>query len=857
MIPSIVITRPIVMLSLERTGAWNFADLANLFQNNNEKPPLEIYLTGLTIFNGTTIIFDKNIAPDPIETIDNINIHASLALPDSVKATIKIFPKKQGALKVFSDLNFNFLSKDFLCQLRAENVNLEKIAAYAILPGFVLQKAKINIASLDLSRRSGKISGKGEIIFDPIKVLLEDKTSIACLPVLKLDDMTIVNEELRLQGLLDLKQGEVLLEQDKKITTDISYAFVASRMINKIAVQGTLTAPNLSGQFGPKANITAQVQGKTDFVYADGLFQGQSQLKLQNTRISLPPDIQVTGNPLIDISLSSQSPKTEVTQSTYKVSITVTDAKAINLPALQTADNISGKATFEPNKISVESLSAVVNQTPVALSGVVENFKNPFLNITFNAKNLNLGAWTGLINQYLPELNLDAKGIATIDLKYRGTTKQLAGATIDCTASLKDVAFKTKLIADGIFDVSGDIRYMIERFNPSHFLPDQGSWNNLRFTFQDKPYLLNGTLQFNNLLTTLKRDDLHIDLTSKIFPERLTILSLTGQYHESNMSAQGEIFYPKEKQQGPRFNIKMKGKLLLEDLSSLFPELKEKLLPIAPQGLCLIDGLFAGNPQQWRDWALVLNITSKEASFYHYKFNQLSIKYVQRDRFINECTLGSLFYNGVLAMQGSSDLSIPETPYKINVDIKDVNLASLKKDTPLKDKDLSGLASLTYAGTGPLSNLNFSQGQGFLSIKNGKLWQFDVFKGLAQMLFVPEHENITLDSAESNFSVVNEKVIVKDAIIKGNQVELTCNGAVTFKGDLDFDIVSQFAEGVIRSSDSLQKTIAAFLAQAEDILTVKVTGTIQEPKYKVTSKPLNVIQKTKDFIIDTLPNIFQ
>jgi hypothetical protein len=196
-------------------------------------------------------------------------------------------------------------------------------------------------------------------------------------------------------------------------------------------------------------------------------------------------------------------------------------------------------------------------------------------------------------------------------------------------------------------------------------------------------------------------------------------------------------------------------------------------------------------------------------------------------------------------------------PYKIAVDIKNIDLKRLKEDTPLKAKDLSGLLSASYMGTGPLSNLNFSQGQGLISVKDGKLWQFDIFKGLAQLLFVPENQNITLDRAEGNFSVVSEKVLIKDALIKGNQVELTCNGAVGFRGDLDIDIVSKFAEGVIRSSDSFQKTVAAFLSQAEDFLTVKVTGTIKEPKYKIISKPLNVIEKTKNLIFDALPNIFQ
>jgi|GEM_PF-879816 len=857
-IPSIVIDKPVITLSLERTGLWNFSDLLTLNENKKgqkEQTPA-IFISGLTINSGTVIFFDKNIAREAIETVENINIRASLALPDSVKATIKIFPKKQGALKIFSDINYNFLSKDFLCQLRAENIDFAKIAPYINKPDFALQKAKINVASLDLSRRGTKVSGKGEFFFDQTELLLQNKINLLFLPSLRINDITMAGKELRFKGLLEIKQGELLLGKNERIASDLTYDFILVKNENKITAEGNIAAPNLTGTLDPKTNVTVQAQGKADFSHDNGLFQSQSRLNFQNMTLNLSPNAQLTGNPLLNFSFKYRPVEGQAPELSYSGTMSVTDAKGINLPYLQTAENVSGKISFEPNKFAVDSLTALISQTPMALSGSVENFKEPFLDIDFSATNCDLGAWQDLISQYVPNMGIDAKGIATFKLKYKGKIKRLAGASIDCTAALKDVAFKNKAMKNGVFNISGDIHYVVEHLNPSHFLPDEGSWKDLRFTFQDKPYVLNGTLQFNNLVTTLKCEDLLLSLNSKLFPDRLKILSLTGQYHNSQANVAGEVFYPNEKQ-GPKFNIKIGGSIALEDLPALFPELKERLDPVVPQGIFAIDGLFAGDLQQWKDWTLAFTLTSNEASFYHYKVSQLSLKYAQRDRFINQCTLNSAFYNGAVALEGSSDLSIAEMPYKIAIDIKKVDLSKLKEDTPLKTKDLSGLLSASYTGTGPLSNLNFSQGQGFLSVKDGKLWQFDIFKGLAQLLFVPENQNITLDSAEGNFSVVSEKVLVKDAIVKGNQVELTCNGSATFKGDLDFDIISKFAEGVIRSSDSLQKTVAAFLSQAEDLVTVKVTGTLKEPKYKIMARPLNVIQKTKDFILDTLPNIFQ
>ncbi|MCX5680759.1 MAG: AsmA family protein [Candidatus Omnitrophica bacterium] len=95
-IPSLILDNPTLMLSFERTGTWNIQDLLTLPDSSNtpkdkEKNPLSFCLTGLTIVNGTVIIFDKNIAREPIETIDNINIRASLSLPQNMKFCLSGF----------------------------------------------------------------------------------------------------------------------------------------------------------------------------------------------------------------------------------------------------------------------------------------------------------------------------------------------------------------------------------------------------------------------------------------------------------------------------------------------------------------------------------------------------------------------------------------------------------------------------------------------------------------------------------------------------------------------------------------------------------------------------------------------
>ncbi|MCX5680760.1 MAG: DUF748 domain-containing protein [Candidatus Omnitrophica bacterium] len=693
------------------------------------------------------------------------------------------------------------------------------------------------------------------MLFDQIKMQVQDKTTITGFPSLALKEITLVDNILTAKGVFDITKGEFIFENDKKIKANISYNFIASQNEGKIVAEGKLNAPDLAGQFGPDITFTAQPQGKARIVYYDGLIEAQARLNIQDTKINLKPDTQILGDPVAELSLIINPQGEKDAQFSYLGAISLAEGQALNLPYVKTAENISGNISFNPDKIIINSLSGVVNQAPMTLSGSIENFKNPLVAISLSANNVDLAAWKPFLNQYFKHGDMDAKGTASLKLKYKGKSGKLAGSLVNCSLSLKDAAFKGAFLKDGFFNISGECFYAAQHFDASYFLPDKATWNNLRLTYQDKDYVLNGSLQYNNLSTNINQGDLSLAAEAKIFPDRINILNLTGQYKNSQISSQGEIVYPRNKE-NMKINIKATTPgLYLEDLPEIIPALKEKLKDASLKGLCKGNILFAGDPTQWRDWALVISLSSDEVSLYNYKMNKVLLKYAQRDRFINECALSSIFYDGTIALQGSSDLSTNEMPYKLNVDIKNVDFSKLKDDSPFKDKDLAGFVSGTYTGIGPLSNLRLSQGNGNLSIKNGKLWHFDVLDGLAKLLFVPEKQNIALDSAEGNFSVLNQKVIIKDGLVRGNQVELSCNGNITFNGDLDLDIVARFGEGIIKSSQSLQKTIAALLSRGEDFLTVKVTGTIKETKY--IPKGMNVIQKTKELILDALPNIFQ
>ncbi|HQL41037.1 MAG TPA: AsmA family protein, partial [Candidatus Omnitrophota bacterium] len=183
-IPSLVVDDPVLLISRERTGSWNFQDLLTPERKQDDSSSFSAYIAGLTINNGTLLLFDKNVTREAIERIDHIHIRASLSLPQNMKATVKVFPRGQKSLKIFADLNYDFISQDFLCQLRAENIFLENFSEYINRPGLNLKKAKISLVALDLSQRAGKITGRGECVFDAVQMDLQEKNTVTFSPTL-------------------------------------------------------------------------------------------------------------------------------------------------------------------------------------------------------------------------------------------------------------------------------------------------------------------------------------------------------------------------------------------------------------------------------------------------------------------------------------------------------------------------------------------------------------------------------------------------------------------------------------------------------------------------------------------------
>ncbi|MDP8266534.1 MAG: AsmA-like C-terminal region-containing protein [Candidatus Aceula meridiana] len=858
-IPSIIIQNPSVRLTKTRTKEWNFEDLLNFKKNLRPQSSFSIYVASFVISKGTIVFSDKTLAREPISIVENISLQSSLSLPRRIGLTLRVRPTPQNPFKIFANFNYDLATQEFISNINIENFSLTKICPYLDKPVCRLTNGLVKVATFDITGRQKKITAKGTAVFGNTKLKIQDDKKLFITPSLTLENLTLQGKNFHAKGTLECPFVSFNIGEEKKFKGGVNYNFILTKHGTDIYSNGNITITNAIGDIKPKIQFTAsEAKGTASFSFdKNKIFNATGDLQLTQAKLVTNPGQEIIANPRLTIS-HIFNPTLEKDRASFEGTFSFVSGQALGLPLAGKIENIAGNFSFKKDEISWSNLRGLIEQMTIEASGSLKNFQNPSFIIEGSCPNLDLEKLQRILSRVYGDKEFTLKGSAQAYLKYQGSLGSSNKSSVELSANLTNASLKTKNFLKGITDASGYLDYKVQKFSPKHFLPDIGTWKNLRFIFNGKEYTSVGTLKFNAIDAAVLSENLNIKTTAKIFFDRIHVGSFNGTYLDSFVSAEGDIFYP-EKTHGLPLDLALSGKIRLEHLTSLFPLLDKEWKTFSPQGMCSFKGGFKGrlDPNQWRNWTIFGKINSPEVSLKGYHIKNASLNFRQRDHMIEECILNADAYSGPVKINAEANLSEEKIPYHLSLDAKDVDLSRLKKDTPLKNKPLTGFASLVYEGNGVLADVNQTIGQGFLSVRNGEFMHIELVKGLGQLLFIPEHQNISFDHATSDFVVKNGKIFVRDGVLKGNEMQLTCNGTIDFYGNLDLDLISKFDRDSIRKSKAtFQKSIASIITQADALLTVKLTGTLKEPKYYVVPDPLGAIQRATDLILESLPSIF-
>lgn len=635
-----------------------------------------------------------------------------------------------------------------------------------------------------------------------------------------------------------LIQGKLLTEKEaiSKLLLQGEYNLLSKELNAKLNF-ANLLIPEFNPYLKaiPFSIVSGNIENTAlDFKFKDNLISlkgtiNTKGLELRKEKLTLMGDINI--EPALSYALDKKILD-------YKTNFRFIKADLIGIQYLEKINNISGDIGLMNNKLMTDALKLQILDSPFMLKGTLEDFLNPLLKFNFTSEQLNLEKLLAILPAKIEGLNLN--GTAKTYINIEGYLKKLP---LHIKGNLQpiDAKFKTTLLKEPINNIKGSI----------DFTGDTVSWPDLSFNYLNTVYTSTGKLidfKTPQINFGLASSDLNLKSDIKVKDNIIKINEFAGKYVDSEFDIKGNI--DSQNANNPLLDLTGKLNLIPKDAFIFLPtNLAENLKKIKLDGNFNIRGSLNGRVKDYKDWNLSLKTLCDALSIYKLKFGNLYFNLEQQDGMLNINRFVASSYSGIINLEFTSNLKTNVPNYVLRFNGSGVNLAQLKSDTDLKDKDIAGIANITAVLNGDFKDLANLKGNGFLSIKDGNLWQLNLFKGLGELFLIEDYLKIIFKEAMADFVIENQYISTEKLRLTGDQLNLNFKGRLGFDGAVDFTVYSEANKNLIRDSADIRKFTTAIFGELGSVITIKVSGTIQKPKYSIVPTALDLLKSLKDLFL--------
>ncbi len=771
--------------------------------------------------------------------------------------------------------NINYTSEGKI--YTAENIDIHN-ADIAWKDQLFTASGALNLTNVDLNFANNKTL-KGNIHGNISKFNLSPDTAANSLP------LAATGSNLQLEGDMDIQNGYLALGDKKNIRGNISAEkFALSKKGQTIHFTGNLTGNKIIVFENDQTHLESDLAtiNNLNLTFMDEALKIDGLLALEKINLAMPPltmtaekinssklsltfaqqklSVVAEGDLLSGLAqfdskqLSLKQPSFAVSFSfdpnseakyQYDGTVTLAGDSAKGLPNVDQITNATGTIQFKTNQFKTDALFFHTKNTDITLSGSINNPAQPILDIKASSDNVDLKEITTLFAGQLAKLNLNLSGEASAKIQFKGPLASPEFADYQLEGQLNNATVSQKNLPADIVNTVGNLK----------LTKNQLTWRNFKGMLQNKEYSFSGKLvDFSRpvLEATLSGPDVSLSTNINILHSAFQVTSLAGKYYNSALDIKGDVHLNPD---GPKLDLRGNLNLNLKDLPFFMPAFKEKIDQYNPTGEVALEVLLQGNPNKWREMALSINAKSPEISILGNPFNDLALKYEQRDSYVSRFEITSKLYDGELAMSSSINFAEENIPVNLTTRLEHLKLATLRNYRKLKNRDLAGDLSATVQLTGKIKEINSLEGEGSLTINDGNLWEWNILQGLWGAMLIPEFKNVVFTTATSGFSIRERKILTENTELVSNSVKLSAKGWVDFDKNINFLISPTFSEIARLQSDSpLQKLPSGLLTQ---IIHIKLTGTLDNPQYKVESSALKVLEKTSDVLKEGFKGILE
>jgi hypothetical protein len=617
----------------------------------------------------------------------------------------------------------------------------------------------------------------------------------------------------------------------------------------KTSLQGSLTLQDttftlpgnnqLSGQFGIE-DVQLSYNGQQ---WEAGVL-GQSQL----ATIRMDADKILSVVPRWTLQLAYH-PKQEVPL-TYSATVDIQDGSLTGFPQVDPINQIKGKLSIRTGEVTAHPLEMTVKESPVQISGSVVNWQNPSGDLQITAQDVQLEKWAPFFEEKLTQWKLTPAGKALMKFQYKGPLLKPDLSQIGITAYLQDAQL-AKIAPNIIVNhISGMVAYDTQQI----------IWKDLTGIFD----IFHGQqLTFNGRLTSLSHqpvletrvDASQLKLSTQLHMAEgeMLIDHFKGSFHDSNFETMGAIHL-----QDATPTINMTGRLDLElaDLGYLHPTMADRIKALEIQGKIPLNGKFSGRPNDWTTSVMELTATQGSFSLWGIPMEISQLSYIQDAQGKGQGELTSQLLEGKISLACTLESHDPTLPVSFTGQIIDADLSKLAQTQKWKDKRISGYLSSNLSFSGPLKATEKITGKGDLFIQKGEIAQLQLLKGVWKLLSIEEFGTIVFHEVKIPRAYIKEnKLLTNACLMESSALVIRAQGWMDIHQNIDLLITPRFLESAIVASHAnfLRKVPSTLLSNlANEALGVRLTGTLKEHKKEKIFLTDKVLNKTKDFLLDTV-----
>jgi len=573
----------------------------------------------------------------------------------------------------------------------------------------------------------GNIISRGDVAIDNARLTIgEDKRFSGNLKAVNAS-FAKQDGSIRLLGRFDINETDIVVGEQTSFKGNLSATKAKltwspdEAKARKLSVEGGLQISDAKMVFGKEKFVNGNINAyNINAVYDQRKITIETYGEANEVDILLAKDKQFQGSPYFNIFYQYDTQGKVSTD--YRGTVYFTKSRMTGVPHLEEIGNIKGAAAIMPGHIQADNLTFDAQEASFELSGLLTDFSKPILNIQVSSENIKLQKILPLLSFLRKRVKVDVSGEASVDARYEGSVRFPSKAAIQLTAQLTDAALTHARLQHDITGISGRLDYE----------NDLVTWSDLKARYKNKFYTLSGQLSNFSRPTvemSVTSDRMALAAQIKILNLAFQLTSFTGSYLNSRFDLKGDVHLFEDTDA----TIDLRGKLALDlrDAGVLIPRLKNRVKQFDPTGILTGEGIFKGKLKDWRNWQLAFDAKSDRLTLNGYRFEGTSVRFAQRDSTVSKFDVLSEIYGGQLEVSASADLREEGVPFSSTINLKDLDLAFLRKDKNLKNKNLAGKAALSANLQGAAKEWRELTGGGTLSVTEGHLWQWNILDGIS------------------------------------------------------------------------------------------------------------------------------